>query len=144
MEVEKPPGPAGPPSAVDPLQMNVADLKAALHARGCSKSGNKGTLQTRLIAALAEAEANPPPSPGKLAGLTLAEKKPKDAAAASAAAPPPPRKVPEQGSPILEVHPNYHQVGNRHSTKVVIADDGVTVYNAHFSQVDTASDTNRE
>lgn len=126
------------------MARSVSELKAALKAYGCSTAGNKGVLQSRLRAALADAAVSPPLNPGKLVGLTLAEKKRPIRAAATSSEPPPLREVPEEGSPILEVHSNYQQVGCRDLTKVVVANDGVTVYNAHFSQVDTGSNTNRE
>ena len=44
------------------------------------------------------------------------------------------RRAPQAGSPILAVHGAYKQTGRFHRAKVHVAADGVTAYNAHFSQ----------
>ena len=43
------------------------------------------------------------------------------------------RTPPEEGSPILTVHRGYEQTGRRRYARIVMADDGVDVYNASFT-----------
>ena len=79
----------------------------------CSQTGKKAVLQQRLTDALAEESGRPQqPESVSLGGLAITQEKPQQNVIAPAAdrAPPPVRKMPEMGSPILEVHPNYHQV----------------------------------
>ena len=89
----------------------------------------------------AAARAPPPLRGGPLRGLALRDAKPAlgaaaaRAASAEAARPPPARRAPQAGSPILAVHGAYKQTGRFHRAKVHVAADGVTAYNAHFSQV---------
>jgi len=43
------------------------------------------------------------------------------------------REPPEEGAPILTVHRGYEQTGRKRFARVVVDDDGVTVYNASFT-----------
>jgi len=72
------------------------------------------------------------------------EQKAVSAAGSSQPEPKPEREKPQPGSQLLELHSSVlSRTGLGAGTRVVIADDGVSVYNAHFTQVDLATGINR-
>jgi len=50
---------------------------------------------------------------------------------------------PEKGSPILQVHRGYEQTGKMRYARVAVDDDGVTVYNASFTETNLKTSMNR-
>ena len=55
----------------------------------------------------------------------------------------PAHSPPEKGSPILQVHRGYEQTGKMRYASVVVDEDGVTVYNANFTETNLKTDMNR-
>jgi poly [ADP-ribose] polymerase len=127
------------------------ELRGQGGARGAGKAGKGGSGKGAKKAKAAKAAAS-----GLTGGIDIQAMKASctsthgglglgfvQAGSSAPKSKPPLRTPPEEGSAVLRVHRGYEQTGRTRFAKIVVDDDGVTVYNANFTQTDLKTGVNR-